>query len=65
LAQAQEVLGRVPCNLAHNVTVVDRSGDVVTAYLSPDREPVFTRPQSFDAFDEGLHEESLAEGSVA
>jgi predicted choloylglycine hydrolase len=42
-AEAREVLGRVPCNLAHNVTVVDRSGDVVTAYLSPDREPVFNR----------------------
>jgi predicted choloylglycine hydrolase len=148
--EAREVLGRVPCNLAHNVTVVDRSGHVVTAYLSPDREPVFSRspaatnhqgfvdwpeqaratrtlereqhvlellhrphltmdeladaflgaglysqaydrgfgtlytavyrvgesrveyrwptftwPQSFDAFEEGLHEESLAEGSVA
>jgi predicted choloylglycine hydrolase len=148
--EAREVLGRVPCNLAHNVTVVDRSGHVVTAYLSPDREPVFSRspaatnhqgfvdwpeqaratrtlereqhvlellhrphltmdeladaflgaglysqaydrgfgtlytavyrvgesrveyrwptftwPQSVDAFEEGLHEESLAEGSVA
>jgi predicted choloylglycine hydrolase len=42
-AEAQEVLARVPCNLAHNVTVVDRPGDVVTAYLSPDREPVFSR----------------------
>jgi predicted choloylglycine hydrolase len=40
---AQEVLARVPLNLAHNVTVVDGSGEVVTAYLSPDREPVFSR----------------------
>lgn len=42
-AEAQQVLGRVPCNLAHNVTVVDGGGAVVTAYLSPDREPVFSR----------------------
>ena len=41
--QAQDVLSRVPLNLAHNVTVVDATGDVVTAYLSPDREPVFSR----------------------
>lgn len=41
--EAQEVLTRVPLNLAHNVTVVDAASDVVTAYLSPDREPVFSR----------------------
>jgi len=41
--EAQEVLARVPLNLAHNVTIVDLQGDVVTAYLSPDREPVFSR----------------------
>ncbi len=41
--EAKGVLGRVPLNLAHNVTVVDAGGDVVTAYLSPDREPVFSR----------------------
>ena len=42
-AQARETLSRLPFNLAHNLTIVDRSGDVVTAYLSPDREPVFSR----------------------
>jgi predicted choloylglycine hydrolase len=41
--EAQEVLARVPLNLAHNVTIVDLHGDVVTVYLSPDREPVFSR----------------------
>jgi len=41
--EAQEVLARVPCNLAHNVTIVDANLDVVTAYLSPDREPVLSR----------------------
>jgi predicted choloylglycine hydrolase len=41
--QAQEVLARLPYNLAHNLTMVDATGDVVTAYLSPDREPIFSR----------------------
>jgi predicted choloylglycine hydrolase len=41
--EAQEALARLPCNLAHNLTIVDGTGDVVTAYLSPDREPVFSR----------------------
>jgi predicted choloylglycine hydrolase len=39
--QARAVLARLPYSLAHNVTVVDRAGDVLTAYLSPDREPIF------------------------
>jgi predicted choloylglycine hydrolase len=41
--EAQEVLSRLPYSLAHNLTVVDASGDVFTAYLSPDREPIFSR----------------------
>ncbi len=41
--EARQTLARLPCNLAHNLTIVDRSGHVVTAYLSPDREPVFSR----------------------
>jgi len=39
-AAAAEVLRRVPSFMAHNVTVVDRKGDFVTAFLSPDRKPV-------------------------
>ena len=42
-AEAQEVLARLPFNLAHNLTIVDRQGELVTAYLSPDREPIFSR----------------------
>jgi len=34
---ARTVLSRLPYNLAHTLTLVDRSGDLVTAYLSPDR----------------------------
>ena len=38
---AREVLARLPFALAHNLTVIDRGGSVLTAYLSPDREPIF------------------------
>jgi predicted choloylglycine hydrolase len=41
VAQAQETLARLPYSLAHNLTVVDCDGAVLTAYLSPDREPIF------------------------
>lgn len=39
--EAREALARVPCNLAHTLTLVDRSGNVLTAYLSPDRGALF------------------------
>ncbi len=42
-AEAQATLTRLPYNLSHNLTIVDRAGEVVTAYLSPDREPLFSR----------------------
>lgn len=42
-AEAQATLARLPCNLSHNLTIVDRAGEVVTAYLAPDREPLFSR----------------------
>ncbi|MGH2540346.1 MAG: C45 family autoproteolytic acyltransferase/hydrolase [Actinomycetota bacterium] len=41
VAQAREAIARLPFSLAHNLTLVDRSGDVLTAYVSPDREPIF------------------------
>lgn len=41
VAGARAVLSRLPYSLAHNLTVVDRTGEVVTAYLSPDRDTVF------------------------
>jgi predicted choloylglycine hydrolase len=41
VADARAVLARLPYSLSHNLTVVDRSGDVLTAYLAPDREPIF------------------------
>ncbi len=41
VAGARELLARLPYSLAHNLTVIDGRGDVLTAYLSPDREPIF------------------------
>jgi predicted choloylglycine hydrolase len=38
---ARKTLARLPYSLSHNLTIVDRTGGVLTAYLSPDREPVF------------------------
>jgi predicted choloylglycine hydrolase len=41
VAEARSVLSRLPFHLAHTLTLVDRGGDYVTAYLSPDRGAVF------------------------
>lgn len=41
VASARESLARLPYALAHNLTLVDAAGGVLTAYLSPDREPFF------------------------
>jgi predicted choloylglycine hydrolase len=41
--QARAVLARLPVHMAYNVTVVDRAGDYLTAFLGPDREPGFVR----------------------
>jgi predicted choloylglycine hydrolase len=40
--QARSTLRRLPYHLAHTLTVVDRNGDVCTAYLSPDRDVELT-----------------------
>jgi predicted choloylglycine hydrolase len=41
VAEARDVLARLPLSLAHNLTILDGGGEVLTAYLSPDREPIF------------------------
>lgn len=43
LAEARAVLERVPVAHTHNLTIADREGDVLTAYLNPDRPPSFRR----------------------
>jgi predicted choloylglycine hydrolase len=41
VAEGRAVLERVPLHLAHNLTLLDASGAFVTAYLAPERPPVF------------------------
>jgi predicted choloylglycine hydrolase len=36
-------LARLPCHMAYNVTLLDRSGEFATVLLSPDRDAVVTR----------------------
>ena len=43
IAQARKVLRRVPCHMAYNVSMVDRSGAFAVAYLRPGAEPVIVR----------------------
>jgi predicted choloylglycine hydrolase len=42
VADARAALARVPVHAAQNVTLLDRTGAVVTGRLSPDREPAFS-----------------------
>lgn len=39
--QAKAAIARLPFSLAHNLTIVDGTGSVLTAYVSPDRSPIF------------------------
>jgi len=41
VAEARTALARLPYQLAHSLTLVDRTGEFVTAYLSPDRGVIF------------------------
>ncbi len=41
VSEARDVLSRLPFHLAHTLTLVDREGAFVTAYLAPDRGAVF------------------------
>ncbi|HEX6843563.1 MAG TPA: C45 family peptidase [Actinomycetota bacterium] len=41
VGEARAALARLPYSLSHNLTLVDRAGGVLTAHLSPDREPIF------------------------
>lgn len=43
--EAVAVLRRIPCHMSYNLTLVDRNGDAVTAFLAPDRPAeVIRRP---------------------
>lgn len=43
LDAAVAVLNRVPCHMSYNVTVLDRDGRFVTAYLAPDRATILSQ----------------------
>lgn len=45
VADACEVLRRIPVQVAYNISLVDRLGDHATVMLSPDREPHVSRTQ--------------------
>jgi predicted choloylglycine hydrolase len=38
---ARRTLARLPVHMAYNITAVDRSGEYFTAFVGPDRPPVF------------------------
>lgn len=42
-SEAVEVLRRVPAHMAYNVTVVDQTGEFITAFLSPHKETSIRR----------------------
>ena len=42
VAEAGEVLKRIPCHMSYNVTMLDAKRRFLTAYLSPDRPTVLT-----------------------
>lgn len=43
VADARKVLRRVPCHMAYNVSMVDRSGAYAVAYLRPGADPLILR----------------------
>jgi predicted choloylglycine hydrolase len=43
VADVREVLARMPVAHTHNLTIADAEGDVITAYLNPDRPVSFRR----------------------
>lgn len=42
VAEAGEVLKRIPCHMSYNVTVLDAARQYLTAYLTPDRPTILT-----------------------
>ena len=66
VAEARKILARLPYHLAHTLTLVDRSGDLVTAYLSPDRGAAFREVGVATNHQEDVewHEHALATRSL-
>ncbi len=51
--QAVAALSRIPIAMAHNVTVLDRSGAYATLFLGPNRAPVISQAQACANHQEG------------
>lgn len=43
VADGIEALRAVPCHMSYNVTLTDKSGDMATAFLAPDRHAMISR----------------------
>jgi len=43
--EAMQIFLRIPVHMSYNVTMIDKSGEYATVYLSPDRPPYVTRSQ--------------------
>ncbi len=52
--EAERVLTRVPSHMAYNVTVLDRFGHHVTAYVAPDRTTTLSRDRVTTNHQPGL-----------
>ncbi len=70
-AQAVEVLQRVPCHMAYNVTVLDATGQFATVWVGPDRpatvtnQPVATNHQESVAWAQHAHATSTLDREKA
>lgn len=52
--QAAEVLSHVPTHMAYNITLLDKSGKFLTAFISPDQPPAI-RPVAVATNHQGLN----------
>lgn len=59
-AAARDVLARVPVHMPYNVTVLDSAGEFTTAYLAPDRPPIFDQAQAITNFQEKVEWQDYA-----
>jgi predicted choloylglycine hydrolase len=60
VAEAVAALSRLPVHQAYNVTVIDAVGESVTAFVSPDRPPLFQRLEVVTNHQEAIEWEEYA-----
>ena len=66
VSEAVAVLKRVPVHMTYNVTVLDKSGQFRTVFLSPDRDPVVRQSAATTNHQESVewHQHARATASV-